>query len=86
MMVTAYIIVKVEPGKEGDVTQELVKINGITEGTLTWGFSDVLLKVNVESDEKLKDIVFKIIRKIPGITDTETIIVSETFFPMFKTS
>ncbi len=79
-MVTAYIIVKVSPGKEADVMQELVKTNGIAEGAVTWGFSDILLKVNVDSTDELKDIVFKTIRKIEGITDTQTIIVSEYFF------
>ncbi len=78
-MVVAYVVVKVEPGREGEVTKKIVKVDGVTEGALTWGFSDILLKVNVESIDKLRDVVFNVLRKIPGINDTQTIIVSEYF-------
>jgi DNA-binding Lrp family transcriptional regulator len=79
VMVVAYIIVKVDPGREGEVTEKIVEVHGVTEGALTWGYSDILLKVNVDSIEKLRNVIFNTIRKIPGINDTQTIIVSEYF-------
>jgi len=75
--VIAYVSVKVDPGKEYDVAQEIGKIDGIAEAALTYGFSDILLKVNVESIEALNELVFNKIRKIQGIKDTQTVIVSE---------
>jgi DNA-binding Lrp family transcriptional regulator len=77
MMVTAYVMVKVTPGQEWDVSQNIINVKGVSKAALTWGISDLFLKVDVESMEELKEIVFQEIRKIPGITDTQTIIVSE---------
>lgn len=76
-MVTAYVLMKVEPGKESEVWQNIAKIKGIREAALTWGFCDMLLKVNVESTKKLTDVVMYKLRKIPKVKDTHTIIVSE---------
>jgi len=76
-MVTAYVLVKVEPGKEGEIAEDIGKLKDIREAALTWGFCDILLKVDVESREKLSDLVFQGLRKIPGVKETQTIIVSE---------
>jgi DNA-binding Lrp family transcriptional regulator len=72
----AYVLVKVEPGKESGVAQEIVKIKGVSEAAWTYGFCDILLKTEVESMEKLDKIMFKNLRKTPGVISTETIIVS----------
>jgi DNA-binding Lrp family transcriptional regulator len=76
-MVRAYVTLQVEPGKEPDVGQNLMKIGGIAEAALTYGFCDILLKVDVESVEALKNMVFQKLRKIEGVRETQTIIVSE---------
>ncbi len=76
-MVRAYICLKVEPGKEGKVAESLVKISGIAEAAWTYGFCDILLKVDVGSVEDLNDMVFHKVRAIEGVHDTQTIIVSE---------
>jgi len=75
-MVMAYVLVKVEPGKESGVAQEIVKIKGVREAAWTYGFCDILLKAEVESMEKLDKVIFKNLRKTPGVISTETIIVS----------
>ncbi len=76
-MVTAYVAIKVEPGNESKLLQKLMKIKGIREAALSWGFCDILLKVEVESNKKLTDLVFLKIRKIPEVKETQTIIISE---------
>ncbi len=78
-MVTAYVIVKVYPGEENKVSQEILKIKGILEAAFTWGYSDMLLKVKTDSLEELREMIFNKLRKIPGINDTQTVIVSEYF-------
>jgi DNA-binding Lrp family transcriptional regulator len=71
-----YVLVKVQPGKESGVARETVKIEGITEAMWTYGFCDILFKVNVRSVEELNKVVLRKIRMIPGVRSTETIIVS----------
>ena len=71
----AYVLVKVEPGKESGVAQEIVKIAGVTEASWTYGFCDILFRVEVSSIEELDKVVPKV-RKIRGVSSTETIIVS----------
>jgi len=75
-MVTAYVLVKVDPGKENMVAQEIVRVKEITSASWTYGFCDIIFKVSVESIQGLDEIVFNKVRKIPGVTSTETIIVS----------
>ena len=72
----AYVCVKCQPKMDSDVAQEMVKIDGIMEADWTYGFCDILLKVNVRSVEELNEIVFNKIRKIRGVESTETIVVS----------
>jgi DNA-binding Lrp family transcriptional regulator len=72
----AYVLVKVQPGKESGVAQEIVKVKGVSEAAWTYGFCDILFKVEVGSMEELDKIVLNRIRKIRGVGSTETIIVS----------
>jgi len=75
-MVIAYVLVKVEPGKESGVAREVVKIGQVTEASWTYGFCDILFRVEAISIEELDRIVFSKMRKIRGVAGTETIIVS----------
>lgn len=75
-MVIAYVLVKVEPGKESGVAQEIVRIKEVKEASWTYGFCDILLKAEAESIQELDKIVFNKLRKTPGVISTETIIVS----------
>jgi len=75
-MVIAYVLVKVEPGKESGVAQEIVRVKSVKEAAWTYGFCDILLKAEVESMPDLDKIVFNKLRRTPGVISTETIIVS----------
>jgi DNA-binding Lrp family transcriptional regulator len=72
----AYVLVKVEPGKENVVAREIVKAKEVREAAWTYGFCDILLKAEAASINELDKIVFNRIRKTPGVLSTETIIVS----------
>jgi DNA-binding Lrp family transcriptional regulator len=72
----AYVLVKVEPGKESGVAQEIVRVKAVKEAAWTYGFCDILLKAEVESMPDLDKIVFNKLRRTPGVISTETIIVS----------
>jgi DNA-binding Lrp family transcriptional regulator len=72
----AYVLLKVQPGKESGVACEVVKTKGVTEAAWTYGFCDILFKVNVGSVEELNKVLLKRVRKIPGVQSTKTITVS----------
>jgi len=72
----AYVLVKVEPGKESGVAREIVKAREVKEAAWTYGFCDILLKAEAPSINELDKIVFNKIRRTPGVVSTETIIVS----------
>ncbi len=71
-----YVLVKVEPGKESGVAQEIVRVKEIREAAWTYGFCDILLKAEVESIQELDRTVLKRLRNTPGVASTETMIVS----------
>ncbi len=72
----AYVLVKVEPGKESEVAQEIVRVKEIREAAWTYGFCDILLKAEVKSTQELDRTVLKRLRNTPGVASTETMIVS----------
>jgi len=76
-LVTAFVMVNVEPGKEAEICQEVSKHSAVCETALTYGEFDILVKVKVESMDALNDFVFRCLRKIPGIRETTTVIVAE---------
>lgn len=75
-MTIAYGLVKVEPGKENVVAQEVVKVKEVKEAAWTYGFCDILVRAETGSVEELKKMVLNRFRKTPGVVGTETIIVS----------
>lgn len=75
--VSAYILVKLETGKEGEIFTEIKKFNQIIEASSTYGAYDLLIKVQFEKIEELDRFIFDILRPIPGVTDTVTMVASK---------
>ncbi len=82
-MTIAYGLVKVEPGKESMVAQELVKVKEVKEAAWTYGFCDILLRAEVESIEKFDRMLMNKFRRTPGVVSTEAIVVSP--IPIYAT-
>jgi len=77
-LVFAYIMAKMETGKDAEVISKIKEIKNIKESHVTYGVYDLLIKTNFEKIEDLDDFVFNVIRQIPGVKETVTIIVSKT--------
>ena len=71
--VTSYVLVATEVGKEHEVVQELLKIEGVTVAQTVYGEFDVITKVDSENLKDLDAAITKI-RKIGGIIRTMTLI------------
>jgi DNA-binding Lrp family transcriptional regulator len=74
-MVSAYVLVSVEPGKNEEVVAALREIRGVKQAHACWGQPDIFAFVEVTDDTALSDTVLQAIQGIPGIRGTETHIV-----------
>ena len=73
-MVTSYTLARVEPAKDRDVYDLVKQLPGVKEVITTYGEYDMIIKVEVESLDKLDDFVFNKLRIIEGIELTTTLI------------
>lgn len=77
-MVLAYILVKVEAGKDKEVLKDIRKLSGINRASATYGMYDLFIEVNFKTVEELDEFVFDKLRKISGVKETVTMISSQT--------
>jgi Lrp/AsnC family transcriptional regulator for asnA, asnC and gidA len=73
-MTVAYVLAKVEAGKDEDVLKEVRKIPGVNKAVPTYGVYDLHVEVAFDAMEELDRFIFERIRKIPGIRETITLI------------
>ena len=71
--IVAYVLAVVQTGKEYDVVEELKKLDGIVDVTITYGQWDLVIKVEVGSLEELDKLVTEI-RQTKGIERTTTLL------------
>ncbi len=76
-MVRAYILVKVEAGRDEEVHTEITKLPNIRHANACYGIYDLIIDVELPKIEELDAWVFQKMRKIPGVKETATIIISK---------
>jgi DNA-binding Lrp family transcriptional regulator len=74
----AYVLINLESGSEEQVIAQLKKIQGVHETYLSYGVYDLIVKVEAENMEKLKESVTHKIRTISQVRSTLTLILTET--------
>lgn len=72
-MVTAYVLINCELGKEEEIIENLKHIDAVKEVHGTFGAYDVIVKVEHTKKEKLREIIIWNIRKIEHIRSTLTL-------------
>ncbi|MET1125106.1 MAG: Lrp/AsnC ligand binding domain-containing protein [Archaeoglobaceae archaeon] len=72
-MAIGFVLIKVFPGKERKVYDELVSMKEVEELYPLFGEYDLIAKVVVRSLEELSDVVVNKIRKIEGVVETKTL-------------
>lgn len=78
-MMQAYILMKVETGRDKEVLAEMAKLSEIRRGNSTYGIYDLIIEVELPTIEELDEFVFNKIRKVPGVRETNTVIISTKF-------
>jgi DNA-binding Lrp family transcriptional regulator len=70
----AYVLAKVEAGKDQEVLKKVKKKPGVTQATPTYGVYDLHVEASFNTMEELDKFIFDEIRRIPGIKETVTLI------------
>ncbi len=74
-MPIAFVLINAEIGSEGEVLNNLRKVEGVEEAYSVYGVYDIIAKVSADSMDKLKDIVTWRIRRLNKVRSTLTMIV-----------
>jgi len=76
-MASAIVLINTDAGGEDEVFEKLKNMNEVTEVHVVYGVYDVVVKVEADSMDKLKDFVTNTIRKLPKVRSTLTMIIVE---------
>jgi len=74
-MTVAFLFINADIGAEDKVVVELRKIANVKEAYVTYGVYDIVVRIEAESLEKLKEIVTSKIRQLANVRSTLTTIV-----------
>ena len=74
-MTVAFVLINSELGFEEEIVSELNKIVGVKEVYMVYGVYDIIVKMEAETMEKVKDIVTWKIRRLDRVRSTLTMIV-----------
>jgi len=77
-LVLAYILAKIEAGKDKEVFYEIKKLKGVRRASATYGIYDLIIEVESKNIEDLDEFVFDKLRKMSGVKETVTVIASKT--------
>jgi len=78
-MVEAIILVNTRVGTEEEVIKKLLKIDKVREVYFVYGVYDIIVKVQADNINKLREVVTTKIRRIDNILSTSTMVVMEAY-------
>ena len=74
----AYVLVQSTIGHEMEVLSNLLKIDLIKEAKGTFGYYDILVKIEAPSEKEIERVITKNMRKVKNINSTTTLsVISE---------
>jgi len=76
-METAFVLINTEMGSEGSVSSALREFGEVKEVYGVYGVYDLVVRVEAESMQLLKDVISSKIRRLENIRSTLTMIVIE---------
>ncbi len=78
-MITAIVLMNVEPGRIKTLAEDLLSIDGVTEVYSVAGPYDLVAIARVREHDQLSDLVTELIGSREGIISTETLIAFRAF-------
>ena len=75
MNAKAFVLINTELGQETDVLNRLKELNEVKEAHLVYGVYDIIVRVETDTMQELKDVVSWKIRRLDKVRSTLTMIV-----------
>ncbi len=75
-MISAFTLVRVYPEKKVGVFKKIRKLAMMKELALVYGEYDIIVRTRTENIEDLNKFIYNILRRIPNVTGTTTLIVA----------
>jgi len=72
---TAIVLINTEIGSESEVFNALKAIEGVRHVYETYGVYDIVVIIEAQSHDEIRDIIINKIRRIPHVKSTTTMIV-----------
>ena len=76
-MTLCYVLLNIEPGSEEKVLEQVRKVPHVKKSHRVYGVYDMIVEVEADSMDHLKEIVTWEIRRLEGVRSTLTAIVIE---------
>jgi DNA-binding Lrp family transcriptional regulator len=73
-MLKAYILLNTELGKEAEIIEEIQKVKEVKATHSLYGIYDLIVEVEAESMDKVKEVVFNNIRRLDNVKSTITLL------------
>jgi len=81
-MISAFTLVRAVPHRNVQVLERIKNLPLIKEASLVYGEYDLIVETSTNTIEELNQFIYNVLRKIPHITMTTTMIVAE--FPVHE--
>jgi DNA-binding Lrp family transcriptional regulator len=76
-MPRAFVLINAEAGSEDEVLRDLRKIEGVEVAYFSYGVYDVIIKIQADTMENLKDMVTRRVRALEKVRSTLALIMME---------
>ncbi|MFQ5940287.1 MAG: Lrp/AsnC ligand binding domain-containing protein [Nitrososphaerales archaeon] len=76
-MPTAYVLINCDLGSEEEIIKEIQKLPGVVEVSGVYGVYDIIVKLQADSMDKLRETITWKVRRIDKVRSTLTMIVIE---------
>ena len=74
----AFVLVQSTIGHEMEVLNDLLKLDYVKEAKGTFGYYDILVKIEASSENEIEKIITKKVRKVKNVNTTTTLsVISE---------
>jgi DNA-binding Lrp family transcriptional regulator len=78
MVATAFVLINTELGSEGDAVRALKAVPNVTEAYLVYGTYDIIVKVQGEDLDKVKQTITQSLRTMSNVRSTLSMVVVES--------
>jgi DNA-binding Lrp family transcriptional regulator len=75
VLASAYLLLNVETGTEEEVMNKLKTLQKVKEARMVYGVYDIIVRVETETMEELKNVVSWTVRRLDRVRSTMTMIV-----------